>query len=79
MNRLITTATLHSAQSHQPLRAGETRCGHDEGFRWHLSGRLQEQCSPKAATIFPDALVFLHGDKRVAGSSRRRRHRSIRQ
>ena len=49
------------------LRAGETRCGHDEGFGGTYQVDCANNASPKA-TMFPDALVFLHGDKRVAGS-----------
>ena len=53
---------------HARLGAGKARCAHDEGFRRHVSGECGNNAAPKA-TVFADALVFLNGDKRIAGSN----------
>ena len=68
MNRLITTATLVlGAIGTSAFAQGKLDADTMKAF----GGTYQVDCgnnaSPKA-TIFPDALVFLHGDKRVAGS-----------
>ena len=68
MNRLITTATLLlGAIGTSAFAQGKLDADTMKAF----GGTYQVDCgnnaSPKA-TVFPDALVFLHGDKRVAGS-----------
>jgi hypothetical protein len=68
MNRLISTATLVlGAIATSAFAQGKLDADTMKAF----GGTYQVDCgnnaSPKA-TVFPDALVFLHGDKRVAGS-----------
>ena len=68
MNRLIQSAMLVVAVASAPAWAqGKLDANTMKAF----GGTYQVDCgnnaSPKA-TVFPDALVFLHGDKRVAGS-----------
>ena len=68
MNRLITTATLAlGAIVTSAFAQGRLDADTMKAF----GGTYQVDCSNNAspkATVFPDALVFLHGDKRVAGS-----------
>ena len=67
MNRLITTATLAlGAIVTSAFAQGRLDADTMKAF----GGTYQVDCSNNAspkATVFPDALVFLHGDKRVAG------------
>jgi Inhibitor of vertebrate lysozyme (Ivy) len=68
MNRLIYSAMLTLATASTPAWAqGKLNADTMKAF----GGTYQLDCSNNAspkATVFPDALVFLHGDKRVAGS-----------
>jgi Inhibitor of vertebrate lysozyme (Ivy) len=68
MNRLIYSAMLTLATASTPAWGqGKLNADTMKAF----GGTYQLDCSNNAspkATVFPDALVFLHGDKRVAGS-----------
>ena len=68
MNRLTRSAMLLLAAASTPAWSqGKLDANTMKAF----GGTYQVECgnnaSPKA-TVFPDALIFLHGDKRVAGS-----------
>ena len=68
MNRSICSVVLGLAATATPAWAqGKLNADTMKAF----GGTYQLDCSNNAspkATVFPDALVFLHGDKRVAGS-----------
>ena len=68
MNRLIRSAVLVIAATSTPASSqGKLDAATMKAF----GGTYQLDCSNNAspkATVFPDALVFLHGDKRVVGS-----------
>jgi Inhibitor of vertebrate lysozyme (Ivy) len=68
MNRFIYSAMLALTAANAPAWAqGKLDAATMKAF----GGTYQLDCSNNAspkATVFPDALVFLHGDKRVAGS-----------
>ena len=68
MNRLIQSAMLIVTVASAPAW-GQGKL--DADAMKAFGGTYQVDCSNNAspkATVFPDALVFLHGDKRVAGS-----------
>ena len=74
MNRLTRSAMLVLAAASAPAWSQGKL---DANTMKTFGGTYQVDCgnnaSPKA-TVFPDALVFLHGDKRVAGSKPEAQH-----
>ncbi len=74
MNRVIQSAMLIVVTASTPAWAqGKLDAATMKAF----GGTYQLDCSNNAspkATVFPDALVFLHGDKRIAGSKPEAQH-----